>query len=143
MLKVLAIGNMEYEHEWKKPLSRSLQSSFGPVADKAQDLLGEENWEDVLNRCLDILEKLDDVLQLDVPVNGMQNGGTGHPLRIPRTVSFLAHPHEMTCHLIQTRLSNRVEEIQNLQQKLMPRFSKHVERVIQFPPLPSSYVFDK
>jgi len=73
---VLATGNMEYEHEWKKPLSRSLQSSFGPAADKAQDLLGEENWEDVLNRCLDILEKLDDVLQLDVPVNGMQNGGT-------------------------------------------------------------------
>ncbi len=91
-LKVLATGNMEYEHEWKKPLSRSLQSSSGSAVDKAQDLLDEENWEDVLNQCFKILEKLDDELQLDVPVSGMQNGGTRHPFRIPHIFSLLARP---------------------------------------------------
>jgi hypothetical protein len=55
-------------------------------------LLDEENWEDVLNQCFNILEKLDDELQLDVPVSGMQNGGTRHPFRIPHIFSLLARP---------------------------------------------------
>lgn len=134
--KVLATGKLNYEHHWKKGMS-----GFPPAGvDKAKDMLGLENWEDVLNRRLNILEKLDGEVNVNSINNkdgqSLQRQGSLNPNpkhRVSRTVSLLPRPAEMTGQLIQDRVHNRVEEITALQKRMFPEISRNLYKVINFP----------
>lgn len=48
-------GSLDYEFIWKK----NMEESYGLKVDRVEDLFGFVNWEDVLNRYFDVLERID------------------------------------------------------------------------------------
>ncbi|KAG0593026.1 hypothetical protein KC19_1G299500 [Ceratodon purpureus] len=134
--KVLASARLDYEYIWKK----SMEESQGLKADRAEELLGPENWEDVLNRYLDSLEKIDfevnskkssyDMSNMNSPLSPL----TPQPSRrIGRTVSLLPRPSEMTRQLLESRLTDRSMEVEVYQKRLFPDLSRNIDNVIDFP----------
>ncbi|KAG0580046.1 hypothetical protein KC19_4G143600 [Ceratodon purpureus] len=134
--KVLAAGRLDYEHIWKK----TMNESQGIKADRAEELLGPENWEDVLNRCLDGLEKIDfEINRKRHSSSDLTSSSPLHSLtpapsrRIGRTVSLLPRPAEMTGQLLESRLTDRSREIKAYQKKLFPQLSRKLDNVVHFP----------
>lgn len=134
--KVLASSRVDYEHIWKK----SMEESHGMKTDRAEDLLGPENWEDVLNRLLDELEKIDCEVNRKKSFTYDNNLSPRSPQltpppsrRIGRTVSLLPRPSEMTGQLLDSRIADRTREIRALQTRLFPELSRNIDNVIDFP----------
>lgn len=132
--KVLASSRLDYEHIWRK----SMEESQGIKTDRAEDLLGPENWEDVLNRYLDSLEKMD--YEVNRKRSSYDSLSPKSPSltpppsrRIGRTVSLLPRPSEMTGQLLESRLSDRTKEVVTFQKKLFPQLSRNIDNVIDFP----------
>lgn len=136
--KVLASGSLDYEFIWKK----NMEESHGLKADRAEDLLGPANWEDVLNRYLDALERIDTEvcrkrsLKTTDSIRSPMNPLTPPPSRrIGRAVSLLPRPVEMAGQLLESRIIDRRTEINVFQKKLFPELSRDIDNVIDFPPL--------
>ena len=133
--KVLASSRLDYEYIWK----RSMEESHGLKADRAEDLLGPENWEDVLNRYLDSLERIDFEVNSKKSNNANNMNSPMSPFtpqpsrRIGRTVSLLPRPSEMTRQLLESRLTDRSMEVEAYQKRLFPELSRNIDNVIDLP----------
>lgn len=132
--KVLASSRLDFEHIWRK----SMEESHGIKTDRAEDLLGPENWEDVLNRWLDGLEKID--LEVNRKRSCYDTSSPRSPQltpppsrRIGRTVSLLPRPSEMTGQLLESRLTDRTKEVNAYQKRLFRELSRNIDNVIDFP----------